>query len=127
MGRDASGQTTVVTGGAEQPPGEVESSSTTRWAGRVGIPAFCVLALLVTAVAIVAVLPVKVDERSCGTPLSVVTDEGPDTTFAEECEEKALRDLAFGAVLAGVGLVCALASVAMLRGRHAPRAAPGAP
>ncbi|MGH9182483.1 MAG: hypothetical protein ACRDZ9_01460 [Acidimicrobiales bacterium] len=87
------------------------------------MPALCVLFLVGAGLALV-LLPVKVEERSCGSPLAVVARSERPTPFSRECHEKAVKDVAFGAVIVVVGVAAGVVSAGVLRSDH-PAAGPG--
>lgn len=76
-----------------------------------------VVGLLLAAAVVIALLPVKAEDHSCGaSSFSIVTGAHVPEEIAHECHEQARTDMYVAAIPGAAGVIAAVASAGVLRG-----------
>ncbi len=76
-----------------------------------------VVGLLLAAAVVVALLPVKADDHSCGaSSFAIVTGAEVPEEISHECHEQARTDMFVAAIPGAAGVIAAVVSAGVLRG-----------
>jgi hypothetical protein len=76
-----------------------------------------VVGLLLGAAVVVALLPVKAEDHSCGaSSIAIVTGAEVPEELSHECHKQARTDMVVAAIPGGAGVIALVVSAAVLRG-----------